>query len=160
VFLMKSDGSAQTNLTNSGPPIAEFGPTFSADGQRIGFERYDPSQGLDNIAAIRPDGSSLTNLTSTAIPGVDYAPGWESIQRCGKRRATIVGDDGPDRIKGTKKRDVIVANAGKDKVNGRGGNDLICLGKGKDKASGGKGTDKCVGGPAKDKGKSCEKGKL
>ena len=107
-----------------------------------------------------PDGSGQTDLTTTVVPGSDFSPSWESVERCGKRRATIVGDDGPDKIKGTKKGDVIVANAGKDKVFGRGGNDLICLGRGKDKAVGGKGTDKCVGGPGKDTASSCERGKV
>jgi len=145
-------------VTNSPAPVQEFGPAFSADGQWIGFERETASS--DNLAVIKPDGSRLMPLTSTPPPGVDFSPSWEAIQTCGKRRATIVGDDGPDKIKGTKRGDVIVANAGNDKVFGRGGNDLICLGKGKDKANGGKGTDKCIGGPGRDTGAACEKGKL
>ncbi len=51
---------------------------FSADGQWIGFERFDPGQSLDNIALIRPEGTGLMNLTTTALPSVDFGPDWES----------------------------------------------------------------------------------
>ena len=64
---------------------------------------------------------------------------WQSLQRCGGRAVTIVGDDGPDKLKGTKRADVIAAFAGKDTILGRGGNDRICAGKGKDKIVGGGG---------------------
>jgi Tol biopolymer transport system component len=157
-FVMGADGSNQTDLTNAPPPISHSDPAFSADGQWIGFERYEPPH--DSIALIKPAGSGLRFLTDPGAPLNDTEPAWESIQRCGKRRATIVGDDGPDKIKGTKRADVIVADAGKDKVFGRGGNDLICLGAGKDRAVGGKGQDKCVGGPGRDRAASCEKGKV
>jgi Ca2+-binding RTX toxin-like protein len=107
------------------------------------------------------DGSAQTNLTNTPAANADeLSPSWQYIYKCGGRRATIVGDDGPDKIKGTKRADVIVANGGNDTVKGRGGADRICLGKGKDKAVGGSGKDLCAGGKGKDTAVGCEKGKL
>ena len=64
------------------------------------------------------------NGSSTAVvspPGsqTDRDPHWEYVYMCGKRRATIVGDDGPDVLRGTKKADVIVGNGGNDRIKGR-----------------------------------------
>jgi Tol biopolymer transport system component len=154
LYVMAADGSRQINLTNTPAPLWETSPSFSPDGQWIVFSRWDDGQRSASLALIRRNGADLTLLE-----GAGEAD-WQPLQHCGKRRATIVGDDGPDKIKGTKRSDVIVANAGKDKIFGRGGNDLICLGKGKDKAVGGKGRDKCIGGPGRDHEASCERGKL
>jgi len=133
-------------------------PVFSPDMKRFAFSA-DPS-GSAAIFVMNADGANPTPLTSVPANDDDINPSWEYVYRCGKRRATIVGDDGPDTIRGTNKRDVIVANGGRDLVRGRGGNDRICLGGGKDRAVGGSGEDRCVGGKGKDKGKGCEAGKL
>ena len=107
--------------------------------------------GAGGFFLVNADGGAITPLT----PGVASSDGsWEYIYRCGKRRATIVGDDGPEKIKGTKKADVIVGNGGKDKLKGRGGNDRLCGGAGKDVLIGGAGKkDRLIGGPGKDKQK-------
>ena len=151
------DGSSPVNLTNFAAQF-DISPTFSASGSRIAFTSI--RDGDHDIWTMNADGSGQTNI-SNALAGQDTAAIWQALPRCGKSRATIVGDDGPDKIKGTKKRDVIVANGGKDKISGRGGNDRICGGKGKDRISGGGGDgDKCVGGKGNDSGSGCEKGKL
>jgi Tol biopolymer transport system component len=157
VYKAGADGSNPVNLSNFS---AEFdtNPTFSAKGSRIAFTSI--RDGDHDIWTMNADGSGQANI-SNALNGQDTAASWQALPRCGKSRATIVGDDGPDKIKGTKKRDVIVANGGKDKISGRGGNDRICGGKGKDRISGGGGDgDKCVGGKGDDSGSGCEKGKL
>jgi dipeptidyl aminopeptidase/acylaminoacyl peptidase len=155
VFAMNADGSGAVNLTESAAD--ECDPTYSADGRKIVYDRSDMGQ-LD-LWTMRADGSGQGNLTKTPAPANEERGAWESVFTCAGRRATIVGDAGPDKIKGTKKRDVIVANAGKDVVRGRGGKDLICLGAGRDRAVGGGGTDLCRGGKGKDKAKGCELGK-
>jgi Ca2+-binding RTX toxin-like protein len=66
--------------------------------------------------------------------------------RCHGVVATIVGDDGSQRITGTSHRDVIAARGGDDFVDGKGGNDLICGGKGRDFLTGGAGDDQVYGG--------------
>jgi len=78
-------------------------------------------------------------------------PGARVAGRCAGRRATIVGTNGKDKLKGTKHRDVITAGGGKDTVKGMRGNDVICGGKGNDKLLGGPGNDKLRGGNGNDK---------
>jgi hypothetical protein len=156
IWAMNADGSGQVNLTNtSGNEGCD--PSYSPDGTKIVFPVFDSPA---DIFVMNIDGSAQTDVTNTALPIRETDPSWQPLPHCGKSPATIVGDDGPDVLKGTNRRDVFVANGGNDVVKGKGGNDLICLGKGKDRASGGKGRDKCVGGPGKDKAKGCEKGKL
>jgi Tol biopolymer transport system component len=155
--IMNPDGSGQRPITAT-PGNNEFAPAFSPDGSRIALRQGS----LDDIVTIAPDGTDPRNVTTNGNAVTEFNPTWEAIYTCAGRRATIVGDDGPDRIRGTKGADVIVANAGKDKIAGRGGSDRICAGKGKDKVAGNAGKkDRCFGGGGKDKGgKGCEKGKL
>jgi hypothetical protein len=103
-------------------------------------------------------GGTPANLTNTPPPGLtEFNPDQQAIQRCGRRRATIVGDDGPDKIKGTGRKDVIDGNRGKETIKGRGGNDILCgLGK-KTKVVCGGGNDKVIGKFKSAKG--CERGK-
>ena len=106
------------------------------------------------------DGSGQTNLTNTQLPPSRPLRAGEYVYRCGGRKATIVGDDGPDN-EGHEPRRRDRSNGGKDTVLGRGGSDRICGGRGKDKLVGGAGPkDLCAGGKGKDRGKACEKGKL
>ena len=71
----------------------------------------------------------------------------EEPPRCHHARATIVGTDNPDRLRGTPGRDVIVGLAGDDEIIGSLGNDLICGGGGSDLIHGGRGNDTVDGGP-------------
>jgi len=71
--------------------------------------------------------------------------------KCNGVKATIVGNDRANILRGTNKRDVIVAKGGADRIYGRGGNDLICAGKGKDVVLGGNGKDKIFGQDGNDK---------
>jgi Tol biopolymer transport system component len=148
IWTMRSDGSAQVNLTDSpGKTGGDDFPVFSGDGSQIYFERC---AAICDLWSVPAGGGAATNLT--AAFNVDASdPDAQSIQRCGKRQATIVGDDGPNTITGTNGADVIDANGAQDKVNGLGGKDLICGGDGKDKLKGGKGKDRLLGGRGKDK---------
>lgn len=51
---------------------------------------------------------------------------------CAGRRATMVGTDGPDHLRGTPHDDVIVGLAGDDRIDGLGGDDVVCGGPGDD----------------------------
>ena len=105
---------------------------------------YDPMADQEIFVSPVSGGGSFADLSPLANPRDDW-PRWEYIYMCAKRRATIVGDDGPEVIKGTKRADVIVGN---------GGNDRICGGRGRDRLIGGAGRkDRLVGGPGKDKTK-------
>jgi dipeptidyl aminopeptidase/acylaminoacyl peptidase len=125
-------------------------PAFSPDATKIAFHAYGFG-GDSDIFVTGTNGASPTDVSPQANP-TDRDPHWEYIYMCAKRRATIVGDDGPEVIKGTKKADVIVGNGGNDRIKGKGGNDRICGGRGKDRLIGGAGRkDRLVGGPGKDK---------
>ncbi|WP_183093257.1 calcium-binding protein [Nocardioides stalactiti] len=56
-------------------------------------------------------------------------------------RATHVGTDGDDVIRGTFGQDVIFAGAGDDEIHGKGTEDVICAGPGDDEIYGGSGRD-------------------
>ncbi len=84
--------------------------------------------------------------------------------RCGGRPATILGDPGPDRLRGTPGRDVISAGRRTDTVRGLGGDDVLCGGRGLDmllgggggdRMFGGRGQDTCDGGGARDTAVGC-----
>lgn len=151
IFVGDTGLGGATDLTpgSSGAQYKE-GPAFSPDGTRIAFNAFD--FGPDsNIFVMGANGSSPMDISLAANP-TDLDPHWEYVYMCGKRRATIVGDDGPEKILGTKKADVIVGNGGNDKIKGRGGNDRICGGSGRDVLIGGTGRkDRLIGGPGKDK---------
>jgi glucose/arabinose dehydrogenase len=64
---------------------------------------------------------------------------------CAGIRATIVGTDGSDVLRGSPRRDVIAGLAGNDRVSALAGNDLICGGRGSDTLRGGAGRDRLAG---------------
>jgi Divergent InlB B-repeat domain/RTX calcium-binding nonapeptide repeat (4 copies) len=91
----------------------------------------------------------------------DAAPGL----RCSGKRATIIGTENADVLRGTPHADVFVARGGSDRIFGRGGPDVICGGGGSDKLfghsgddilDGGKGTDACLQGLGGGEKRSCE----
>ena len=65
--------------------------------------------------------------------------------------ATIDGDDGPNRLKGTPEADVIQAFGGDDRVLAFAGNDRVLLGAGDDRTFTGPGDDETLGGPGDDR---------
>jgi uncharacterized delta-60 repeat protein len=71
--------------------------------------------------------------------------------RCRGKRATIVGNGKPNRLRGTRGRDVIVALGGNDRIRSLGGKDLICAGNGSDVVRAGAGNDTVFGGRGNDR---------
>ena len=115
-----------------------------ATGGRLNLDRA--IQPGANAAPAPPDNCQSGNQALAAADEDDEEP-----PSCAGKRATIVGTDGNDKLKGTKKSDVIVALAGDDTVFGRGGNDRICGGDGRDRLYGGAGKDRLYGGAGKDR---------
>ena len=64
IFIMNSDGSSQTRLTNN--PKDDFFPTFSPDGKKIAF--YSNRDGNYAIYIMNTDGSSQTRLFRGYFP--------------------------------------------------------------------------------------------
>ncbi len=68
-----------------------------------------------------------------------------AARSCRGARATIVGTNKAERLRGTKGRDVILGLGGGDRISGRGGNDVICGGGGHDQIRAGGGRDRVYG---------------
>lgn len=146
IYVMNADGTNKAPVTPPSVPMGAADPTFSPNGGLLALTGFD---GDDDLFTVRLDGSGLTNLTNVN-PSDDGEPDWESIYRCGGRRATIVGSDSGEKIKGTKRSDVIAGNGGPDKIRGRGGRDRICGGRGRDRIAGGSGDDRLFGQQGRD----------
>lgn len=62
IYVVNSDGSQQTRLTNS-PNLGEYAPTWSPDGLKIAFLAFSQSDG-EVLKLMNADGSNQTILTS------------------------------------------------------------------------------------------------
>jgi Tol biopolymer transport system component len=155
IFVGDTGLGGATDITPGGSgPAFKQSPAFSPDASKIAFHGYQGMGSQFDIFVMGATGSPPPiDLSPSATP-TDRDPHWEYIYMCAKRRATIVGDDGSEVIKGTKRADVIVGNGGNDRIKGKGGNDRICGGRGNDRLIGGAGRkDRLIGGPGKDKTK-------
>lgn len=85
-------------------------------------------------------------LLLVAVPG----PVSARMPRCAGERATIVGSDRTETLRGTPGRDVIVGLDGNDYIRSGDGRDLVCGGPGNDVLLGGKGLDRLKGGSGDD----------
>ena len=89
-------------------------------------------------------------MATTAV-GVGVAPGQAAAQpTCGGLLVTIVGDAGPNVIRGTSGDDVIQGRGGNDLIEGRGGHDVICGNGGNDSLEGDGGNDRLIAGNGQD----------
>lgn len=154
LFLTSATGKGRRELTSF--PRAEFAenPAFSPNSRFVAynnpFDDPDTQVSRQDVWVIRRNAplNSGGGTPISQIPAIE--PAWQYVYRCDGHRATIVGDDGRDKVKGTKRDDVIVANDGRDRINAGAGDDLVCGGSGRDVLIGGKGKDRLIGGKGKD----------
>ena len=85
IYLMRSDGSGQRNLTNH--PAEDREPAFSHDGTMIAFRSN--RDGSENIFMMNPDGSGVERITDH--PGSESQPTWS---RSAKKIAFSTNRDG------------------------------------------------------------------
>ena len=74
IMLMNADGSNQTDLTAPANPPGwngcEAQPSFTPDGSRIVFERYDPTSNVDAIWSMNLSGGARQEITVGTNNGV------------------------------------------------------------------------------------------
>lgn len=70
IYIVKPDGSSETNLTNN--PATDLEPDWSRDGKWIVFG--SDRGGNFDLYIMKPDGSDVTRLTTS--PGKDSDPSW------------------------------------------------------------------------------------
>ena len=94
IYVAKSDGTAQSNITNDASIHKDSSPVWSPEGRRIVFTRQTADRAGSNIMLVNADGSGLVKLTSspaatTASNNID--PSWSSN---GKRVVFASNRDG------------------------------------------------------------------
>jgi len=73
IYIMNSNGSNQTNLTNNS--TGNWHPSISPNGDKIAFVQVSPDTGLADIYIMNVDGSNQTRLTYNKNV-VDWYPSW------------------------------------------------------------------------------------
>lgn len=74
IYVMGNDGSEQTRLTNDPNSDYDYGPAWSANGNKIAFTRHVGANFNYDIYVMNPDGSAQKRVTSG--PGWEADPAW------------------------------------------------------------------------------------
>ena len=109
-----------------------------------GVVRFGPQRWWLSLAVI-VGGIAVFAQNAGGAPGLMDAP------TCHGKKATIVGTDGDDVLRGSDHPDVIVALGGNDTIYAGLGNDIVCAGAGADLIHGGRGNDLLDGGAGTDR---------
>jgi TolB protein len=77
LFMMRADGTHLRQITSPGAGFEDYDPSWSPDGSRLVFFRWDPVREKHALFTVNPDGSDLGRLTSWHLnpaQGVDWSP--------------------------------------------------------------------------------------
>jgi uncharacterized delta-60 repeat protein len=149
VVRLQPNGTLDTTFGNGGLRIIEL-----PGAQSIGSLAIAPDGGIVIAGRADPGNMFVARLLGDP-PSLGGGPsggggGKSKVLRCQGKRATVIGTNKRNRLKGTRRADVIVSLGGNDSIDGKGGNDLICAGDGNDKVSGGDGNDRVYAGNGND----------
>ena len=122
--LARNGGNTPNHALREGSPAIDAGGSGGADA----------CEGADQRGISRPQRSGCDIGAYEATPALPNV-------RCGGLRATIVGNNRRNILRGTAGRDVIVARGGNDLIRGLAGDDFLCGGNGRDRIIGSKGRD-------------------
>lgn len=159
VIRLQPNGTLDTSFGDGGERVVEMPGTqlvntlaIAPDGKIVVGGTTGETPALTDMFALRLQGDPPSAGGGPAGGGAGGGGGGgkSRVPRCAGKRATVIGTNGKNRLKGTKRADVIVALGGNDSIDGRGGNDLICAGGGDDKVAGGDGKDRLYGQSGKD----------
>lgn len=73
VSVMDADGS-NASVIASDPDLCQTDPSFTPDGSRLVYERYDPALDLDQLWSMKPDGSDKRLVTSSGGADANVSP--------------------------------------------------------------------------------------
>ena len=148
----QSGTGAQITQTNQQTAAPLFVNAATGDfHQAAGSPTIDAGVAVDLMGSADIDGDPRTLGSAPDIGADEFVPGPPTSAVCKGKTATIVGDDGPNKLSGTPAADVIAALGGNDKLSGLAGKDVLCGGKGKDTLKGGAGNDFLGGQKGNDK---------
>ena len=105
IYVMASDGSNQTNLTQF-PGASDAFPAWSPDGTKIALQTFS-RDGNDEVYVMNADGSNQTNLSNN--PAADIIPDWSSdgtkiafsSNRDGNFEIYVMNADGSNQVRFT-----------------------------------------------------------
>lgn len=77
IYSMNADGSDVRRLTTTSDRVINLNPTWSPDGSKVAFARFNNGTGREvGIYVMNADGSNLVRLTNSDGLGNDFAPVW------------------------------------------------------------------------------------
>ncbi len=80
---MNADGSNLTVLPSQTPGGCEADPSFTPNGSRLVFERYDPSIEDDAVWSMNLDGTDRQPITSAGAPDPNVSPDGKTVSFLG-----------------------------------------------------------------------------
>jgi len=83
VAIMNADGSNLTVLPSQTPGGCEGDPSFTPDGSRLVYERYDPSIEDDAVWSMNLDGTDRQRITSAGAPDPNVSPDGKTVSFLG-----------------------------------------------------------------------------
>jgi Tol biopolymer transport system component len=83
VAIIDVDGSDLTVLPSQTPGGCEADPSFTPDGSRLVFERYDPATEDDAVWSMSLDGTDRQRITSAGAPDPNVSPDGKTVSFLG-----------------------------------------------------------------------------